>query len=44
MDLRNVHVGTAGWTVPSGVRERFGGAGTHLQRYTTRFSCVEVNS
>ena len=39
-----VRIGTAGWTVPSAVRERFGDAGTHLQRYATRFSCVEINS
>ena len=44
MDAANVRVGTAGWTVPAAVRERFGDAGTHLQRYATRFSCVEINS
>ena len=44
MDLRNVRVGTAGWTVPAAVRERFGDEGTHLQRYATRFSCAEINS
>jgi uncharacterized protein YecE (DUF72 family) len=44
MNAANVRLGTAGWTVPSAVRERFGDAGTHLQRYATRFSCVEINS
>ncbi|MBV8299575.1 MAG: DUF72 domain-containing protein [Candidatus Eremiobacteraeota bacterium] len=44
MHLRNVRVGTAGWMVPAAVRERFDDAGTHLQRYATRFSCAEINS
>ena len=44
MDAGHVRVGTAGWTIPAAVRARFGEAGTHLQRYATRFSCVEINS
>ncbi|MBV8367339.1 MAG: DUF72 domain-containing protein [Candidatus Eremiobacteraeota bacterium] len=44
MHLRNVRVGTVGLTVPAAVRERFDDAGTHLQRYATRFSCAEINS
>jgi uncharacterized protein YecE (DUF72 family) len=39
-----VRVGTAGWAVPRTVRDRFGEGGTVLQRYATRFSCVEINS
>jgi uncharacterized protein YecE (DUF72 family) len=37
-------VGTAGWTLPREVRDRFSGAGTQLERYAQRFSCVEINS
>ena len=37
-------MGTAGWTLPSAVRERFAGAGTQLERYARVFSCVEINS
>jgi uncharacterized protein YecE (DUF72 family) len=44
MERTDVRVGTAGWKIPSSVRERFAGEGTHLQRYAARFSCVEINS
>ncbi|HEX3463155.1 MAG TPA: DUF72 domain-containing protein [Candidatus Elarobacter sp.] len=39
-----IRIGTAGWTIPGALRDRFEGGGTHLQRYATRFSCVEINS
>ena len=39
-----IRVGTAGWKLPAPVRERFGGDGSHLERYAGRFSCVEINS
>lgn len=37
-------VGTAGWSVPAGDAKHFGGEGSALQRYATRFGGVEVNS
>ncbi len=37
-------VGTAGWTLPREVRDRFPVEGTQLERYARRFSCVEINS
>lgn len=37
-------VGTAGWTLPAAVRDRFDGEGTQLQRYARRLCCVEINS
>jgi len=37
-------VGTAGWSIPKPVRDRFADAGPLLQRYAQRFSCVEINS
>jgi uncharacterized protein YecE (DUF72 family) len=39
-----LRVGTAGWTLPAGVRASFGNEGSHLERYARRFSCVEINS
>lgn len=41
MDYR---IGTAGWTIPAGVRDRFAAAGTSLERYATRLACAEINS
>jgi uncharacterized protein YecE (DUF72 family) len=37
-------VGTAGWTLPRDVRDRFPAEGAQLERYAQRFSCVEINS
>ncbi|MGI4769674.1 MAG: DUF72 domain-containing protein [Janthinobacterium lividum] len=39
-----IRVGTAGWSVPSALGDRFPPDGTHLQRYATRFPTVEINS
>ncbi|WP_420142020.1 DUF72 domain-containing protein [Sphingomonas sp.] len=39
-----IHVGVAGWSIPSAVAGAFGSAGSHLERYATRFSAVEINS
>ena len=41
---REVRIGTAGWTIPAAVRERFPAEGSGLERYAQRFSCVEINS
>lgn len=37
-------IGTAGWALPSDVRDRFAGDGSQLERYARVFSCVEINS
>ena len=42
--MRGARVGTAGWTVPRDVRDRFPPEGTQLERYAARFACVEINS
>jgi len=44
MGSERVLIGTAGWGIGADVRERFGDGATRLQRYATRFSCVEINS
>lgn len=37
-------VGTAGWSIPAAVRDRFPPTGTGLERYVARFDAVEINS
>lgn len=37
-------VGTAGWPLPAGLRERFGAGDSLLERYATRLPGVEINS
>jgi uncharacterized protein YecE (DUF72 family) len=37
-------IGTAGWTIPAQYKSAFPGAGSHLQRYASRLTCVEINS
>ena len=38
-------IGCAGWSIPAAERARFAeSAGTHLQRYASRFPAVEINS
>jgi uncharacterized protein YecE (DUF72 family) len=39
-----LHIGTAGWTLPSQHAHHFPSAGTHLQRYAPILSCAEINS
>lgn len=39
-----IYVGCAGWNLPKASADQFSGAGTHLERYATRFSGVEINS
>ncbi|PWC45699.1 DUF72 domain-containing protein [Azospirillum sp. TSO22-1] len=39
-----IRIGTAGWSVPKAVADRFPGAGTHLERYARALPCVEINS
>ena len=37
-------IGTAGWTIPRALADRFPPDGSALQRYAASFSCAEVNS
>jgi uncharacterized protein YecE (DUF72 family) len=39
-----LHVGCAGWALPRAEQSAFPAEGTHLQRYASRFSTVEINS
>lgn len=38
------HVGCAGWALSSAVSHLFPAEGSHLERYASVFSCVEINS
>lgn len=37
-------VGTAGWSIPAALADRFPREGTHLERYAARLNAVEINS
>jgi uncharacterized protein YecE (DUF72 family) len=37
-------IGTAGWALPPDVRDQFDNGATQLERYASRFTCVEINS
>jgi len=37
-------IGTAGWTIPRDVADRFPDEGSSLSRYAARFRCAEINS
>lgn len=37
-------IGCAGWSIPREEKPHFPGAGSHLERYATQFSAVEINS
>jgi uncharacterized protein YecE (DUF72 family) len=39
-----INVGTAGWTIPRDVADRFPSEGTSLERYASRFPVAEINS
>jgi uncharacterized protein YecE (DUF72 family) len=39
-----IRIGTAGWSVPRAVADRFPADGTALERYASRFSVAEINS
>jgi uncharacterized protein YecE (DUF72 family) len=39
-----MHIGTAGWSIPSQVKASFPGAGQHLERYARVLNCAEINT
>ena len=44
MTTETPRIGTAGWSVPSLAKGAFEREGSHLERYSSRFSCAEINS
>jgi uncharacterized protein YecE (DUF72 family) len=39
-----IHIGTAGWSIPTQYTSEFQSAGTHLSRYSQNLNCTEINS
>ena len=39
-----INIGTAGWSIPSDVADRFPAEGSSLERYASRFAAAEINS
>jgi uncharacterized protein YecE (DUF72 family) len=39
-----IYIGTAGWSIPPVLGEKFDFEGTHLERYSRLLNCVEINS
>ncbi len=39
-----IFLGTAGWSIPSALADRFPDTGTHLERYARQFPAAEINS
>ena len=44
MSSGRLFVGTAGWSIPRASAHHFPGEGTHLERYSRRLPCAEINS
>ncbi len=44
MQRNKIHIGCAGWSIPQLAGDRFSEGESHLKRYASRFSCVEINS
>ncbi|MFL6617136.1 MAG: DUF72 domain-containing protein [Povalibacter sp.] len=44
MRRRTVMIGTAGWSIPRELADHFPSERVHLERYSKRMSCVEINS
>ncbi|MES2441816.1 MAG: DUF72 domain-containing protein [Pseudomonadota bacterium] len=42
--MTRVRIGTAGWSIPRQVADRFPAEGTGLQRYAARFDAAEINT
>jgi uncharacterized protein YecE (DUF72 family) len=42
--MTRLRIGTAAWTVPKAVADRFAPGGSHLERYAARLNAVEINS
>jgi len=42
--VADIRIGTAGWSIPRAAALRFDTPGSHLQRYSQRLRCAEINS
>ena len=39
-----IHIGTAGWSIPRALADAFPGEGQHLDRYARVLNCAEINT
>jgi uncharacterized protein YecE (DUF72 family) len=44
MEENNVRIGCSGWSIPKEFSSEFSTQGSHLERYSKRLSCTEINS
>lgn len=44
MTAFDLRIGTAGWSIPAAVADRFPGPGAHLERYARVMNAAEINS
>ncbi|MEG9435042.1 DUF72 domain-containing protein [Edaphobacter sp. HDX4] len=42
--MREIFIGTAGWSIPTAHAPKFSSAGSHLERYARIFHCAEINT
>jgi uncharacterized protein YecE (DUF72 family) len=42
--MKNIYIGTAGWSIPGIHAQHFAAEGTHLIRYAGKLNCAEINS
>ena len=42
--MTELHIGTAGWSIPTELKGDFAKTGTHLERYSKKLNAVEINS
>lgn len=42
--MKNIYIGTAGWSIPGIHAQQFTAEGSHLVRYAHKLNCAEINS
>jgi uncharacterized protein YecE (DUF72 family) len=40
----SIYIGIAGWNLPKNIESHFPKSGSHIERYSSVFNCVEINS
>ncbi len=44
LNMNDLYIGTAGWSIPGIHAQHFAGEGSHLIRYARKLNCAEINS
>lgn len=42
--MTDLYIGTAGWGIPHEAKKKFSAKGSHLERYSKKLNCAEINS